>query len=369
MGKALWYGGGVQFHDNAGDPLAGGKIYTYEVGTTTPKTAYQDSDLTTPHANPIILDAYGRPPSGQIWFDGDTKALVYDADDVLITPVGGDNLNPDAEGFGSWADKDSGVLTKTAAYTVAVADDGKAIVATSGTWTLTLPAAATAGDGFVLNFLNIGTGVVTMDGDGSETINGSTTLAFGYGEGCDLRCDGVNWHAIINGAMQKMASGTVASAATLDITGLTAAYREIRLVFDGLKPATDNVPFRLRLSDDGGSTYEADAADYAWNYIWATEAGTTGALGDDEAAFIELTGNSGNQAAEEMSGEIILLNPAGTGITQVLFRVSYQSNGPALNVNHGSGQIQAAGPTTAFRVFFSSGNIAAMNYTLYGVRA
>ena len=147
MGKALWYGGGVQFHDNAGDPLAGGKIYTYEVGTTTPKTAYQDSDLTTPHANPIILDAYGRPPSGQIWFDGDTKALVYDADDVLITPVGGDNLNPDAEGFGSWADKDSGVLTKTAAYTVAVADDGKVIVATSGTWTLTLPAAATAGDG------------------------------------------------------------------------------------------------------------------------------------------------------------------------------------------------------------------------------
>lgn len=231
MGKALWYGGGVQFFDDAGDPLAGGFIYTYEPGTTTPKVAYQDSDLSTPHANPIVLDAYGRPPSGQIWFDGDTKALVYDADSVLITNTGGDNLNPDAEGFGSWADKNSGVLTKTAAYTVTSGDDGKLIVATSGTWTLTLPAAASVGDGFTVDVLNSGSGVITIDGDSSETINGSATLVLKGTEGGRLFCDGSNWHSNRMGGTARLATGTYTGdgATSLAITGVGFAPKYVKI--------------------------------------------------------------------------------------------------------------------------------------------
>lgn len=64
------FGGvGWQYFDNAGNPLAGGKIYTYTAGTTTPSATYTTSAGTpgTEHTNPIVLDAAGRVPNGEIW--------------------------------------------------------------------------------------------------------------------------------------------------------------------------------------------------------------------------------------------------------------------------------------------------------------
>lgn len=66
-------GAGWQFFDDNGDPLSGGKIYTYAAGTTTPQTTYTSRDGTIPNANPIILDAAGRTPQ-QIW---STEGLLY----------------------------------------------------------------------------------------------------------------------------------------------------------------------------------------------------------------------------------------------------------------------------------------------------
>lgn len=75
-----------QLFDNNGDPLTGGKIYTYTAGTTTPQATYTSSSGSTAHSNPIILDASGRVPSGEIWLtDGVLyKFLIEDGDDVLI---------------------------------------------------------------------------------------------------------------------------------------------------------------------------------------------------------------------------------------------------------------------------------------------
>lgn len=49
-----------QFFDNAGLPLAGGKVCQYQAGTTTPQATYTDSTAATPNANPLILDSAGR---------------------------------------------------------------------------------------------------------------------------------------------------------------------------------------------------------------------------------------------------------------------------------------------------------------------
>jgi hypothetical protein len=50
----------VQFFDNNGDPLSGGKLYTYSPGTTTPKATYTAADGLTSNANPVVLDSAGR---------------------------------------------------------------------------------------------------------------------------------------------------------------------------------------------------------------------------------------------------------------------------------------------------------------------
>ena len=61
------------FHDNNGQPLAAGKVYCYDSGTLAAKDLYTDRALTTPAANPIILDAYGR---AVVYGDGSYKLVV-----------------------------------------------------------------------------------------------------------------------------------------------------------------------------------------------------------------------------------------------------------------------------------------------------
>jgi len=80
--------GGVaaQFFDNSGNVLSGGKIFTYAAGTTTPQSTYTSAGGTTPLANPIILDAAGRVPTGEIWLtDGlQYKFIIKTSTDVQI---------------------------------------------------------------------------------------------------------------------------------------------------------------------------------------------------------------------------------------------------------------------------------------------
>jgi len=69
-----------------GQPLPGGKIYTYAAGTTTPLATYTDSTGGTPNANPIILDGSGFCCGGGsgLWLTNGAsyKFVVQDANGV-----------------------------------------------------------------------------------------------------------------------------------------------------------------------------------------------------------------------------------------------------------------------------------------------
>ena len=67
-------GAGAQFFGDNGRPLSGGKVYTYNAGTTTPRAVYTTSAGTVAHANPIVLDAAGRVPAGgEIWVEAEVS--------------------------------------------------------------------------------------------------------------------------------------------------------------------------------------------------------------------------------------------------------------------------------------------------------
>jgi hypothetical protein len=81
------FGGvGWQFFDNNGNPLSGGKIFTYLAGTTTNQPTYTSSTGNTAHTNPIILNSAGRVPTGEIWLVASTlyKFVLTTSTDVLI---------------------------------------------------------------------------------------------------------------------------------------------------------------------------------------------------------------------------------------------------------------------------------------------
>ena len=77
------------FVNAAGEPLVGGKLYTYIAGTTTLQTTYTDSTAATANTNPVILDSRGE---ANVWLGGAIyKFVLKDASDALIWSV--DNIS------------------------------------------------------------------------------------------------------------------------------------------------------------------------------------------------------------------------------------------------------------------------------------
>jgi hypothetical protein len=79
----------LQFFDNNGNPLVGGKLYTYAAGTTTPLATYTDASAGTPNTNPVILDSRGE---ANVWLSATTyKFVLKDSADATIWTV--DNIS------------------------------------------------------------------------------------------------------------------------------------------------------------------------------------------------------------------------------------------------------------------------------------
>ena len=105
---SLFAGVGAQFFTDDGVPLAGGLIYSYAAGTTTPKTTYTSIAGNIAQPNPIILNSAGRVPSGEIWLTtGSYKFVLATSTNVLIATydnvfgVGGNNLVVNFTGNGT----------------------------------------------------------------------------------------------------------------------------------------------------------------------------------------------------------------------------------------------------------------------------
>ena len=59
-------GNGINFLTTTGLPLAGGKLYTYQAGSSTPLATYTTNNGTIANSNPIILGTDGRLPN-ELW--------------------------------------------------------------------------------------------------------------------------------------------------------------------------------------------------------------------------------------------------------------------------------------------------------------
>lgn len=71
----------ARFFDEDGEPLAGGKVYTYIAGTEDDKDTWVDADKSGTNTNPVILDANGE---ADIWLDGLYHIVVTDSADVQL---------------------------------------------------------------------------------------------------------------------------------------------------------------------------------------------------------------------------------------------------------------------------------------------
>lgn len=94
---------------------------------------------------------------------------------------------------GGWIVRDTlaetRVISRASNTILGLGDYGCTFIA-SGSFTQTLTAAATLGDGWHCFYRNDGSGVITLDPNGAETIDGAATLALQPGQSCRIACTG-----------------------------------------------------------------------------------------------------------------------------------------------------------------------------------
>src|SRR5210317_988548 len=220
---------GFRILDDNGDPVAGGKLKFYDAGTSTPRTVYTDKGLQNNGSSEFEADSSGVPQVSSVDVvaytnTSDYKVVITDASDNVLITV--DNLAGalDTSGYLTTASPlTMAVQSKTSNYTVLSADIGQVLNcdASSGGFTITLLAAATAGDGATLSIekSDSSTNVVTIDGNASETIDGVTTVSLARQDSAVfLVCDGSNWQII---ASHKFGAGQN------EVTAQDATYRTL----------------------------------------------------------------------------------------------------------------------------------------------
>lgn len=172
------------------------KLFSYVAGSSSTKqNTYSDSTLATANANPLSAAASGL--FGPIFFD---PALAYH---IIVAP----STETDPPTGTAIIDQDNvvtapgqqlAVLSKTANYTVLVGDGDDVLVlcdATAASFTLTLYTAV-GNTGRKVKVVKIDSSVnaITIDPNGSQTINGLTTWELhDQWERLEIASDNSNW--------------------------------------------------------------------------------------------------------------------------------------------------------------------------------
>jgi hypothetical protein len=194
-------------------------------------------------------------------------------------------------------------LAKSANYTLTLGDHGRTLDGT-GTWTLSLPAAATLGDGFFFKLRNSGAGTITLDPNGAETIDGAATITAGPGEGFHVECDGAAFKTIGRAAASTLPRG--------HLSGLTLS--------NNVTDATNDIDIT-----EGKARADDDAADIVLPSGITKRLDAAWAVGTNQGGLD--TGTISN-----ITYHVWLIERSDTGVVDVLFSAS--ASAPTMPSNY-----------------------------------
>ena len=229
--------------NNAQSGLTAGQAYYVQLdGTlaTTPDTtsvfagtALSATELLIGKSPAVSLGALGVTATAAElnYVSGVTSAIQTQIDgklDYVAPSTSGNVLTSDGTNWASTAPAGGSSLVRDArtSNTILDADDnGVFIDITSGTFTQTFTAAATLGDGWFIYIRNSGTGDITLDPNGSETIDGLTSFVLYPNEVRIIQSDGTSFNSILTKGGYKEFTSSGTFVAPPGVTGyIVAAY-------------------------------------------------------------------------------------------------------------------------------------------------
>jgi hypothetical protein len=231
--------------------------------------------------------------------------------------------------------------------------------------TLSLTAAATLANGWPLSVVADG-GVVTIDPNGSETINGKTTLIVPNGSSCTIICDGSNFFTVTEPSIWE-------TIGVYDFTGLgtagqlvqnLGAYRDLRFRFDYSGSGSNSMA--MQFSDNNGSTFVTSAAYVRAeiNYSQLPSGVVAGGNGSDTSIILGTIAPASGQSLM-WRGELAKFNKA----TNKVIDGSWHTNGPSNgNVTVKLGYVLTMLNTLNALKFYASAGTVDGRLVLEGIR-
>jgi hypothetical protein len=179
-------------------------------------------------------------------------------------------------------------------------------------------------------------------------------------------------------AFELLTTGTVSSQAALAIP-LTAytGFKNIMVVIDSLRGANDDDELIVRFSTNGGSSYDNGASNYSFSNTALRDNGSSASLSSAAATSITMNSSGaqlgiGSASNEGIDLTFFLWHRTSTAHwTRCTWHGVYTSGAatPETISTNGGGAREAAQDTDAIQFsMLSGGNIAACNYSVYGMR-
>jgi len=185
--------------------------------------------------------------------------------------------------------------TSITPQTLATADRASTYVWTGGLGTFNLPSAIVVGNGWFFNVRNGGTGDLTLDPAGGETINGSVSIVLSPNDSAVIATDGTSWYTIGLGQQAIFAfdftsislAGLGNPSATTDYTLSGTELNRIAYTFTGTPLGNINivVPFTVQ------QYWMSNATGGSFILSLSTLGGTTAQIAQNARAIYYCTGS------------------------------------------------------------------------------
>lgn len=360
---------GRQFFDANGAVLAGGLINTYDPGTTTPKTCYQDNAGASSHTNPIVLDAAGRLPAAVWTTTGGVKLVVTTAAaGAIFTEDDVEGVNDvSANSASEWTA--SGLTpTRTGNTTFTLAGDQT--TAFHKGRRLRMTDSSTLYGRIVKSVESGGTTTVTVVLDSGNLSASLSAVAYGL----------TAWSSssIAVPHYSLVAATTISAVASVSFDANThpalfdGTFRGGYFLLTNIIPATDDTYLICQVGTGATPTYQTTG------YVWGgrTQGPSTGIdLGSTVDSYtgglalsrVASTVNLGTGAGEAFDGQVWAPSLGDAVRVNWRWQGTYLSSGANLQTVQGGGQYGSTTAITGVRFLMSSGNLASGEIAAYGM--
>jgi hypothetical protein len=230
---------------------------------TVAKTFFESSSLLLDGSSPMtgaleLADGTEALPGLTFASDLDLGLYRVGANSAAFSAGGVRQAGFTATGFSYHGES---VLAKSANYTAVKADASKLINCTS-TFTLALDDVAALGDGWWIAVRNNGTGVITIDPDGSETIDGQASLSLYPGASVFIYATASALVTVGGGTGGQ--SGSITSGDTEIIIPIPTSADGFEISLSNILSNAGAPNMVATFSIDGGATYKTGATDYIY---------------------------------------------------------------------------------------------------------